>query len=97
MKKLVVLLMALIVVLSACSSSDSKGSNTGDDSSENEGNEKTDSNARISLPAFSFQSSAIQDYDNNDLTKFLEEKFNVDIQWTLVPSEATLEKQNVLL
>lgn len=86
--RIIVLLLALTLVLQACSSK----SNTDVVPSSSE-NQET-----VSLSAFSAQSVIIEDYDNNDLTMLLEEKFNVDIQWTLAPSgEATLEKQNLLL
>ncbi len=91
MKKLFVLLMAVILVLSACSSSDSSETAVNTDTAEKESIEK------VSLPVFSWQSPPIADYDNNDLTNLLEGKFNVEFEWTLVPQDATLEKQNVLL
>jgi putative aldouronate transport system substrate-binding protein len=53
--------------------------------------------ATIPLTVFSKQSSAIQDFDKNDLTIMIEKKFNVDLQWILTPGDAALEKQNVLL
>lgn len=93
MKKLVVLLLAVILVLSACSSSDSNTKTGNTDNSASE-----DSNKTVTLPIFTYQSAAVSSYgDDNDLTKFIQEKFNVDIEWTLVSDEAKLEKQNVLL
>ncbi|MBW7455062.1 extracellular solute-binding protein [Paenibacillus sepulcri] len=91
MTKILGLLLAAILVLSACSNS---GAGTGGDTG---GNTPASAEGRISLPAFTLQSSAIQDYDDNDLTKLIAEKFNVDIKWTLAPADAVLEKQNVLL
>jgi putative aldouronate transport system substrate-binding protein len=94
MKKLLLLVLAVILVLSACSSSDNNTAKT--DKPGNSGSD--DSNKTVTLPIFTFQSPVISSYgDDNDLTKFIKEKFNVNIEWTLVSDEAKLEKQNVLL
>jgi putative aldouronate transport system substrate-binding protein len=102
MKKLIVLMIAVLLVMSACSSSNKPANNkeSGNDPVSNTASNTTEtatSDKTVELPAFTKQSPIVQDYDNNDLTKLIEEKFNVDIQWTLGPSESSLEKQNVLL
>ncbi|MFJ5761337.1 extracellular solute-binding protein [Neobacillus sp. NPDC093182] len=86
MKKMFVLIASLLIVLTGCINSESEKTTGG----------KTKSGDLV-LPAFSVQSPDIQDYDNNDLTKLIEKKFNVEIKWTLSPEEGALEKQQLLM
>jgi putative aldouronate transport system substrate-binding protein len=99
MKRFFVVILAMLLLLAACSSSNGDTPANNADSANNGGDAAPDvqSEKVVKLPAFTIQSGAIQNYDDNDLTKLIEDKFSVDIQWTLGPPEAGLEKQNVLL
>jgi putative aldouronate transport system substrate-binding protein len=99
MKKIILMLLAVILVLSACSST--KKDETANPTATN-GNTGESQGAvtdkKVTLTAFSRQSPYFQDYVNNDFTKLIEDKFNVKMEWTLgPPTDESLEKQNVLL
>ncbi len=44
-----------------------------------------------------YQSPLITDYDDNKLTKYLEELLNIDIQWELYPASDALSKVRVMI
>jgi len=93
MKRSLVLLIGIfLLLLAGCKDSSSEPT-----SSSGKGSGTSEEDGVVSFEAFSFQSSIIKDYDNNDLTKLVEEMFNVDIKWTLAPDESALEKQQLLL
>ncbi|MFN0002198.1 MAG: extracellular solute-binding protein [Pseudohongiellaceae bacterium] len=51
----------------------------------------------VVLPVFSYNFGSSPDFENNDLTKYMEKNYNVDFQWSLVSPEDVVEKQNLLL
>ncbi|REE86472.1 putative aldouronate transport system substrate-binding protein [Paenibacillus taihuensis] len=103
MKKsiLVSLMLILIssIVLSAC------GSNSGDNTSNNtekSGNAASNSSNQAETPAepvdigfFAPQGKA--PLEDNDYTKLVEQKFNVKIKWDLAPTDALVDRRQLLL
>ena len=49
------------------------------------------------LPVFSYNTAISPDMEDNDLTRLVEKKFNIDVQFSTVSSEDVQEKQNLLL
>ena len=45
----------------------------------------------------SYQSPLVTDYDDNKLTKYLEELLNIDIEWELYPASDALSKIRVMI
>lgn len=52
---------------------------------------------RVELSILIAQHANVEDYDNNKMTDYLEEKTGVDIKWVIVPSQDATQRVNLLL
>ncbi|MFD2611163.1 extracellular solute-binding protein [Paenibacillus gansuensis] len=95
-KKIAILLTGLLMfssVLAACSKNG--GSNeVSSPPAENSGN--TASAAPVTVKMFAIQEPNI-DLQTNKFTKFVEEKFNIKIDWQTIPSDGAKEKRQISL
>lgn len=51
----------------------------------------------VELTILIAQHSNIEDYDNNKMTKYMEEKTGVDIKWVIVPEQDVQQRVNLIL
>lgn len=108
MIKLVALLMAAAMLLTACSGGKDKSQQeSGDKSGAGAGGEGEDIYTevgtypivkdKITLSVFQRQLPHIVDYETNDFTKYLEEKTNINFDFITVPTDAITEKINLMM
>ena len=78
-------------------SSDDKSSSTDDESIVTPAGTLPIVKEKVTLTVFTPQNSLVEDYETNKLTKHLEEKTNVHINWMLVPEKDANTKVNLIL
>lgn len=78
-------------------SSDNKSSSTGDESIVTPAGTFPIVKEKVTLTVFTPQNSLVEDYETNKLTRYLEEKTNVHIDWMLAPAKDANTKVNLLL
>ena len=96
----ITLVMVLIssIVLSACSSSKTDNKPAGDSTGSNKETSNTGSEqaaAPVDVTFFAPQGKA--PLEDNDYTKLVEKKFNVNIKWDLAPADALTDRRQLLL
>jgi putative aldouronate transport system substrate-binding protein len=85
------IVMALVLVLAACSGESGKGDGgTGEVSSDA-------SKGRVSFSAFAPQLVRVENMDTNLFTKYVEDTVGIAIQWVLAPQEGANERKQLLL
>lgn len=52
---------------------------------------------KVEMSIFMAQNSTVSDYEDNKMTKWMEETTNVHINWNIVPAQDTSQKLNLLL
>lgn len=82
------LVMAATLVLSACSGNTTKEGNKGS-------GEKTEDAGPVEMTFFAPQGKAPM--DENEFTRFIENKFNVKLKWDLAPTDALQDRRQLLL
>ena len=91
------LLMALIIILSACKSGESSGTtNNGTDNGQSAGGE-SGGDGIVTVTAWSSQQPRVEDFNDNKLTHIIEEKLGINIEFQTAPFDGAKEKQNLLL
>jgi putative aldouronate transport system substrate-binding protein len=86
------------IVLSACSSSKTDNKPAGDSTGSNKETSNTGSEqtaAPVDVTFFAPQGKA--PLEDNDYTKLVEKKFNVNIKWDLAPADALTDRRQLLL
>ncbi|WP_090645444.1 extracellular solute-binding protein [Paenibacillus sp. UNC496MF] len=88
----------LLVLLAACSQNNSGSASSSNGSSKSPGSQPASNSSKpVSVNLFAGTSSFNGNLDTNWFTKYAEEKFNIDINWTVVPNTDVGTKQPILL
>ena len=88
----------LLVLLAACSQNNSGSASSSNDSSNSSGSQPASNSSKpVSVNLFAGTSSFNGNLDTNWFTKYAEEKFNININWTVVPNTDVGTKQPILL
>lgn len=87
---ILVLLLSVALTLTACVPSKDK-------SKESSANDKSDSNGAVEVSIFTPKFSHDGDFNENEFTKIVEEKFDMKINWELSNQDAAKEKRQLSL
>jgi putative aldouronate transport system substrate-binding protein len=97
-------IFSMMVVLAGCSDSGSDGEKAGGDKADATGNSKVTpagqfpiTNEKVTLKVLVKGSAFVQNFATNELTKWLEDKTNVHIEWEIADEKAAQEKLNLVL
>ncbi|MCZ4141588.1 ABC transporter substrate-binding protein, partial [Escherichia coli] len=80
------LIIASVTLLSACGSSDGADTGSGDSG---------ESGGPVTMTFFAPQGKAPM--EENEFTRFIENKFNVKLKWDLAPTDALQDRRQLLL
>lgn len=112
MKKIMTLsmsfILALTMILSGCSTKDNSGPKASSNPSSNAGsNPSTDPTSeagtfpiveeKMTIKVMVAQTGFVDSYEDNEFTRWLEEKTNIHIDWEVVPAANVAEKFNVAM
>jgi len=106
-----VLLLALSVVVSACSGGNGNSAGTGSPSPSGSTASPSASNTetaaapgelpitkeKTTIKIMTHANSLVEDFATNAFTKYLEEKTNIHIEWDILPEKSASEKLNLVL
>lgn len=108
MKRVLSLLLAgamMAAVLAGCTGSTESSQSSSEGSQEGESTELEVSAAgempivseKVDMSVFLAQNSTVSDYEDNKMTKWMEETTNVHVLWNIVPEQDAAQKLNLLL
>ncbi|MEX1030854.1 MAG: extracellular solute-binding protein [Paenibacillaceae bacterium] len=95
-KQIIILLIGLVLILTACNGSKTEKQSTSSSPSQSQSS-SAGQMEKIPISMFASPRASVADLKTNWFTGYVEEKFGLDINWITAPSADSKDKQSLLL